>query len=113
MIPIRRARIEWNRGGPFRVSDWDDSSARELEFSGGACFRAWAQMPAADEGILVGWFFHHAFVAMQDGCSFHQVNAEMKKVGCRFDFGALALDPLYLSEVKLRKEVRRAEALPK
>jgi len=107
MIPIREARLEWNKGGPFRVSHYaDESPDWTLRMSGGACFKLWQEMPASDEPLLMAWFFHHIIAAVADGCDIEQMFQETAKVGLLLDVSRLALDPEYYVELTTqRKEV--------
>lgn len=83
-IPIKRARIEWNVGGPFRISDIDTPGDYALRMSGGACFTAWQQCD--DDRILLGWLYRTALAAIIDECDVGQVAAELGKVAVDFEF---------------------------
>lgn len=106
MIPGRRARIEWNPGGPFRVSDQSmDPPDRTLRYSGGACFTMWQGMPPSEEAAIVAWALHTAFAALEDGCDFKQVKQELEKVYFDFNFEKLMFEDGYLDRVRARTEV--------
>lgn len=82
-VPLDRARIEWNRDGVFRISNFDsDPCDRSLKNSGGACFARWTEVSRETREL---WLLWHGLFAMHDGCDPEQVLDELNLVPEFFD----------------------------
>lgn len=75
---LKDARLEWNVGGPLRVSHYDlERADRSLKLSGGACFTQWRTM--SDEH-RTAWFLKHLVEMWRNGCDYDQVFNELQKI---------------------------------
>lgn len=76
---LKDARIEWNRRGEFRVSNYhDEKPDLKLRRSGGACFAYWREMD--DDVRRMLWFYAHVMAALYDECDPQQIIRETEKV---------------------------------
>jgi hypothetical protein len=83
-VLLINARIEWERYGELRISDYfDESPDHTLSKSGGACFELWRAVKPETRMI---WFLWHALMACRDGCHPRDVLDEMQKVPELFEY---------------------------